>query len=192
MDLRELELLLRELRFLQTLDALAQTRFERPEEMKREPDSQAERAGDGKGDAEVARGKDNPGEARALRDERGNPPAERASEEEDDRGRERARNAAPMDWLAHESEQRVAADHNRDSGQRSVSSQTPAEELRPCEENQKDDSDADEPGEEGLAKILRRPEARSRTSLGRGRHAVSYGGDGCRGHGSEQRNPRSA
>src|SRR6266542_6239734 len=104
----ELELLLRELRFLQSFDTLAQTPFERPEKIKREPDTEAERAGDGEGDAYIARGKDNPGEARAPRNERGDPPAERASEEEDDRGHERARkNAAPVDWLAHEREQRV-------------------------------------------------------------------------------------
>src|SRR6266542_1376174 len=95
---RELEFLLRELRFLQALDALAQTLLQDPEEIEDEPEKEAEQARDAERDADVPRGEVEPCQPRCLREEGCYAKAEGATEKEDDRGNNWTRkDLAPAD-----------------------------------------------------------------------------------------------
>src|SRR5713101_3859786 len=77
---RELELLLRELRFFQAFDTFAQALLEQPEEVERKTDDETGRARHGECDAEVARGEGETNEPHPLGEQVGYDPGERAAE----------------------------------------------------------------------------------------------------------------
>src|SRR6266540_1255497 len=106
---RELEFLLRELRFLQALDALAQTFLQGPEEIEDEPEKEAEQARDAEREADVPSGEVDPCQPGELRDKGSDAPTQDAAEKEDDRGHDWPReNLAPEERLADEREEGAA------------------------------------------------------------------------------------